>query len=228
MDELREKYLQGKLTEVERKAFQDNLSPEEQQEIAFELGVREGLESKFREELRAKVAGFERKEKTVRRIGPAYMGIAASFFLVASLALYLTWQQKSPFEQYYQPYPNYELTSVRGNEDLTLRQQAYQAYDEGNYEAAGAAFNKLDSLSAADYFFRGICHIQMSNDDLALDDLGRVMKLNDKDYAEPATWYTALLYVKMNDDERAIPLLETLGAGSSEAAANARKLLSEL
>ncbi|WOK08063.1 hypothetical protein RT717_05380 [Imperialibacter roseus] len=228
MDEVREKYLQGKLTEAEKDAFEANLSPEEQEELAFELGVRERLEEELRKELRMKVAGFEKKVRPARRINPAYIGVAASLFLVASLAFYLTRQQESLFDEYYQPYPNYELTSVRGEQNLSDRQRAYQAYDDGKYEAAAASFGKLDSLSAPDYFFRGICLIQMNNDALAVADFQRVAAMNDQDYVEAANWYTALIYVKLNDKDRAKALLEILASGNSEMASSSRKLLDRL
>ncbi|MEQ9374253.1 MAG: hypothetical protein RIG68_03705 [Imperialibacter sp.] len=228
MDEAREKYLQGKLTEVERKTFEENLSLEEQQELAFELGIRDGIESKVRLELRTKVESFEKKARPVRKINPTYIGIAASLFLVASVAFFLTRQEESLFSEYYKPYPNYELTSVRGEQNINGREKAYQAYDEGEYEAAITAFGTLNSLSAPDYFFRGICLIEMNKEALALTDMEQVLRMKDEDYSEAATWYTALIYVKMNDSKSAIPLLESLESGSSEIAANSKKLRSEL
>ncbi|MEQ8808431.1 MAG: hypothetical protein RIE59_05130 [Imperialibacter sp.] len=228
MDEAREKYLQGKLTEVERKAFEENLSLEEQQELAFELGVRDRLEGELRQELRAKIEGFEKKARPVRKINPTYIGIAASLFLVASVAFFLTRQEESLFNEYYKPYPNYELTSVRGEQNINGREKAYQTYDEGEYEAAIPAFGTLDSLSAPDYFFRGIFYIEKNKEALALTDMEQVLRMKDEDYSEAATWYIALIYVKMNDAKSAIPLLESLESGNSEIAANSKKLRSEL
>lgn len=228
MDELRERYLQGKLTEAEQRAFEETLSKEELEELALELGIREGLESGFRSELRRKVADFEKKDRAVKMIKPAYLGIAASLILAASLVFIFSGEDESLFEQYYKPYPNYEMTAIRGEEALTVRQKAYQSYDEEDYEAAIADFSRLDSLSGPDYFFRGICNVETNSDEQALADFDRVITMREDDYKEAASWYTALLYVKLKERHRAKPLLKQLGDGNSEFAADARKLLSRL
>ncbi|WP_421763534.1 tetratricopeptide repeat protein [Ekhidna sp.] len=228
MDELREKYLQGKMSEAEKKAFEKGLSPQEKQELAAELGIRAGLESSFRNELRDKVAGFEAQGKRVRRLNPAYIGIAASLFLVASFMLYFKGDQKSLFDQYYEVHPNFELTTVRGNEDPTTREKAYAAYDIGDFSGALAAFNQLDSMQNADYFFRGVSLIQLTEYKKALADFDVVINQKDKDYEVAATWYTALIHLKSENKEFAIPLLKTLSEGESEFAEISQKLLAQL
>lgn len=228
MDELREKYLQGKMTKAEQAAFEKNLSTEEKEELATELGIREGLESGFRRELLDQVAGFEEKGQEVRRINPAYISVAASLFLVATLVLYFTRDQAPLFDQYYEVYPNYEVTTVRGEEDLSKREEAYLAYDAGNYQEAIDAFNQLDSLLAADYFFRGVSYIQAEEHQKALTDFQFVIKKNDEAYHDASIWYTALLHLKMEDEQKAIPLLESLSDGDSEFADTSNKLLAQL
>ena len=83
MDELRDKYLQGKLSEEERKAFEENLSSEEREELATELGIGRGLEDGFRKELKSKVAGFENKRSKSGGLNYTYIGVAASLILAA-------------------------------------------------------------------------------------------------------------------------------------------------
>jgi ABC-type Na+ efflux pump permease subunit len=227
MDDLREKYIQGKLTEAEQKAFENNLTSEERKEIAFELGVRDGLENQLKKELRNKVAGFESKKTRVRKLNPAYISIAASIFLVSSLILYFTRDQSSLFDQYYTVYPNYELTVVRGEEDLSDRQLAYAAYDNEDYENAISEFNKLETLVVADYFFRGISYVEVENYDLALVDFAQVMNSNEKEYGTASEWYSALIHIQLERKNLAIPLLEKLSAGNSEYAISSTRLLSE-
>ncbi|WP_420317502.1 hypothetical protein [Ekhidna sp.] len=228
MDELREKYLQGKMTEADQKAFEEGLSSEDREELASELGIRAGLESGFRNELKEKVAGFEKRRNRVRRINPAYISIAASLFLVASLVLYFTKDQTTLFDQYYETYPNYEVTTVRGEEDPSNRERAYLAYDQGDFSGAIQAFNKLESMSSADYFFRGISHIQMTNYELALKDLDQVISIKDENYNTAASWYTALIHLKLENEASAISLLEELSKGESEFASISAELLSKL
>lgn len=228
MDELRDKYLQGKLTEPERKKFEEGLSEEERSELAFELGVREGLEERFRTELRETVTGFEGKERKSRNLNPVYWSVAASLVIAATLLLYFSLDSQSLFDQYYEVYPNYEVTTVRGEEDISSREKAYRSYDMGDYAGAISAFNQLESMIAADYFFRGMCYIQLQSYEEALSDLSNELLNNDEEYTEAASWYAALIHLKMENDDKALPLLKQLSTGNSEFAIKSTELLGYL
>lgn len=228
MHELREKYIQGKLSEAERKTFEESLSVQERLELATELGIQSGLEHGFRNELRTTVAGFEKRGSAVRRINPAYISIAASLFLVASLVLFFTREQTSVFDQYYEVYPNYEVTSLRGEVDSISRMTAYAAYDAGNFELAIEEFGKIDALSSPEFFFRGVCYIQTKNYELALTDFDEVLSGDDKNYRAAAIWYSALIHLKQKNKEKAIPLLKKLSEGESEFATVSVEVLERL
>ncbi len=225
MDELRNKYIQGKLSESERQAFEQNLTSEEKEELAYELGVRDEI---VRKELRKKIAGFEEGNKRKRMINPTFISIAASIFLVASSVFYFTEVDESLFDQYYDLYPNYELTTTRSEEDLSNRGMAYAAYDAGDYEVAIEEFNKLDDLVAPDYFFRGVSYIQIKNLDAALADFNRVAEGEDVNYIDAALWYSALIHIKQGNKETAIPILQKLSKGRSEFALTSGELLAKL
>lgn len=225
MDELRNKYIQGKLSESEQRAFEGNLTEQEREELAYELGVRDGI---VRKELRKKIAGFEEGNKTKRMINPTFISIAASIFLVASSVFYFTKGEESLFDQYYSSYPNYELTTTRSEENLSNRGMAYAAYDAGDYEVAIEEFNKLEVLAASDYFFRGASYIQIKNLDAALADFKRVVEGEDVNYIDAALWYSALIHIKQGNKETAIPILQKLSTGRSEFASTSAELLAQL
>lgn len=210
MDELRDKYLQGKLSKEESKAFEENLSSEEREELATELGIGRGLEDGFRKELKSKVASFENKRSKSSTLNYTYIGVAASLILVASLVFIFSKEEQSLFDQYYQPYPNYEVTVVRGEEDLDLREIAYLAYDRQEYTRALETFNQMETLSEADYFFRGVCLLETGDNQGALSDFEKVISSKNKDYAYPSKWLSALVYLKMEDEVSAKVLLESL------------------
>jgi len=228
MDELREKYLQGKLSEEENIAFESKLSDEEREELAFELGVQQGISDSLRKLLREKVAAFEKSSAKTRKTTPIFLRIAASLVLISSLIFYLSRDKKSLFDQYYQPYPNYELTTSRGDDSLTIRQQAYRAYDAYDYARAIQLFSLMNAPSAADYFFRSISYIQIGNYQDALLDLQKVIDQEDKNYILPARWYSALIHLKLENQDEAKLILEELRSGQSEFASLSRQLLDKL
>lgn len=228
MDDLKERYLQDQLTEEERIAFEESLSKEEKEELVDELGIRDEIQAQFRQELRKKVSEFERPTSRFRMLFPTTLGVAATVLLISSIVFYLVRDQQHLFEQYYTSYPNYELTAVRGDEELTNREKAYKAYDLKNYEQAIVEFNSLDSLLVADRFFRGISYLESQKQDLALNDLENVIKINDENYAPAAIWYSSLIYVDLDQIDKAIPLLRELSISKSEFSDEAEKLLGEL
>lgn len=228
MDELRDKYLQDQLTEEERIAFEERLSKEEKEELANELGIRDEIRIKFRQSLREEVAGFEQQATRIRQFNPTFMGIAATLLLISSLIFYFAKDQGSLFDQYYEVYPNYELTTVRGEGGSSDREKAYQAYDSKNYEQAITSFNSLDTLLVADRFFRGLSYLENQEPEMALKDFDFVLLNKDKNYSSAAVWYSALINIHLGQNDKAVPLLRELSSGKSEFADDAKKLLNEL
>lgn len=228
MDELKEKYLQGKLTEDEQRAFENDLSEKEAEELAFEMGIRDGLQNQIQSDLRKKVASFEHGAKRSKFTKPAYLSIAASVLIAVSFVFYFNREPRSLFDQYYSVLPNYELTTERGEEKATNRASAYIAYDNGNYSEAIAQFNNMDSLTTPDLLFRGISYIQEENYELALNDLERVINKQNQDYQDASKWYTSLLYLKLGRRSQATQLLEDLRAENSTYKIQANELLGKL
>jgi len=226
MSDLLEKYMN--LGDKEKKSFEKHLTKEEKQELAHELGIMEGLTQSFRQELKSKVSAFEDKSTRAKQMNPAYIGIAASFFLVAFVTVYFLKGNKPVFEEYYELYPNYEVTALRGKEGVSSRQKAYQSYDKGLYEQAYAQFNDLESPVKADYFFSAMSCIELEKYDVAIDNLNHVIVSRDSDYYNAAQWYSALVFIKTEKLDQARELLKVLKESNSEYTNQAQKLFNEL
>lgn len=226
MDELLETYLS--LDDSERAAFEKALSSEERAELARELGIMEGLNEEFRKELRSKVGAFEQKSERAKKMNPAFIGIAASFLLVSAFTAYLLRDKESLFDQYYEAYPNYEVTALRGEDDLSAREEAYKAYDAADYELAIKQFIILESRQAADEFFLGIAYIETDKPKEALERMQAVINSENTDYLDAAKWYAALTYLSLEEDEKARAFLNDLANESSEWASSAAEVLKQL
>lgn len=228
MSEQREKFLQRKLSKEESKAYVDSLTINEQKELAEELGIQEGLSDHFRNELRQKVVGFEKNRGRAKKINLAYISIAASILIASSVVLFFMKNDQDLFDLYYQTYPNYEVTILRGDGATILREKAYKAYDESNYKLSIDLFNQLDSLLISDHFFRGIALMESENFEMAMDDLRKVSSLDFSEYSSAAKWYLALISIKEKDFENASLLLEEIKVGNSEYADRAKELQEKL
>lgn len=226
MTEEQEKYLQNKLDSKTSDSMKSSLSDEEKKELAFEIGVGEAVKSELRSELREKVGAFEKSIDTKSgRKNYAWLAVAASVVLLLSFVFLFRSSPGDPFNDFYESYPNYEVTTLRGEEELDLIERAYQAYDLKKYEEAEELFTELlgseENLPAQ--FFRGMSRIEIQKYDLALADL-QVLIFSDSEYSDDATWYSALLLVRAGESIKAKELLAQL-ADSEDYKQKAERLL---
>ena len=226
MDSQRDQYLQGKLSDDESARFEASLSEEERQELAIELGIRDGLNEGFREEIKEQLKTYESKRTIFGTINPIYYA-AAVLVLVVGVTIVFNAKDNDLFSQNYEVYPNYELTTVRGSDAVLPREQAYQAYDLGDYDLAIVAFNQMEALTTPDYFFRGLCYIETKKFDLAISDLQSVQDL-DGDYRDAASWYLSIVLVQQERYDEAKLLLEKLTKNSNEYSKESEVLLKKL
>ncbi len=229
MEDKKEKYIQGKLTEQERDSLEKEFTVDESEEVAFELGVKKGVEEAIIKDLREKVGQFEHR-RTVSGIRPWQLGIAASILLIATFAYLLTGGSQDLYSDYYKPYPNFEVTALRGADEEALIAQAYKAYDEQNYTLALEKFEehlRSNEEDVASRFFYGISLMENEEFDSAISSFKTITANNQRDYSDAAKWYAVLCYLKIGDDQSAISLLDEL-QDSEEFGQNARLLRQDL
>ncbi len=229
MEDSSEKYIQGKLPEKEHSTFEGKLSEEESKEMAFELGVKSGVELAVKAELKSKVAQFERRRSS-RKIAPWQLGVAASILLIATLTFLLKNGSQGLYEEYYSPYPNFEVTVLRGEDEGALIAQAYKAYDEAKYGLAAekfAEFLEQNSENVPSRFFYGVTLMEAREFDAAITNFNLVFESDPNDYVDAARWYAALSFIKIGDHTSAISLLDQL-ENSDDFGERAKKLKQQL
>lgn len=231
MTERSENYLQGKLGEEEQKLLRESLSKEEKEELAFEAGVSDAIQEDLRERLKSQVQGFESRAETKQRNArPVWIGgIAASLILlVGAIYIFNTQNSSTLYDDYYEPYPNYELTVTRGEEDLSVLQEAYLAYDLEDYKRAERLFSNAltmeENLPAS--FFQGMSRMELQKFGLAVDSFSPVLA-TEGDYKEAAMWYAALANLKLERSDLAISILDQL-EDSNEYRTQVKRLIKEL
>ena len=229
MTDKRDKYIQGKLNKEDKHAHEVDLTSSEREELSFELGVQHALKEKFSEELRAKVSGFEAKQPKARKT-PIYIGIAASLALLATFLFINNRGEASLFDQYYEVYPNYEYSIVRGENGDDIKSRAYEAYDARDFDTASSLFSQWLSENPEDIparFFGAIANVEQGSMELALEDLKIVIESGNADYRDPATWYAALVHTQLGNKVEATTLIKQL-SDLSDFSDKSEKLLKEL
>ena len=206
----------------ENGAFKNQADQMKLELAAFREEERAGIRSKF--------SSWEAEEKPTKHIQLSTywkMSIAASI-VIASFIGYQSWSDKDLYSEYYSAYPNYEYTTTRGEDEVTLRSKAFAAYDSKAYELANDLFTELISQSDQPeyHFFRGITRLETNNPESAFEDFGKLTN-DGNSYYQASLWYSALAYIKLEKTDKARQLLDEL-AQLDEYRKEAGDLLEEL
>lgn len=251
--QLIEKFLDGKMTPEEKREFEQRLNLDQSlKEMMNDMnvlldGIKASASKSTKEEklerLRffAEINDIEKNAanlETPARVVPLYRSpwlwsAAASIVLVTTIAIYFV-GERTPLNEklytaYFQPFDSPGGSAVRGGPPkITLKAQAYQAYDSGNYAAAAQLFEQLvkDNDDAIAQMCLGNTYLEQGKTAKA-EKVFTDMLAKQNDLLTPAKWYLALTYLKENKLERAKAALWEVSK-SSTYGEKAQQLLKKL
>lgn len=170
-----------------------------------------GIRTSGRKDLNNRFNAWEEEAKlTPKPMGSkSYLqyGIAASVVIILGFGLFLLQSGNTPgFQDYYEPYPNFEYTTTRAdNQPSSTKSLGYKAYDNGQYKDALVYFNQHLENDGDDYatvLFRGVCLMETDNFSAANKDFASVYN-NHATYKNAGYWYAALASLALDDNEEA-------------------------
>jgi tetratricopeptide (TPR) repeat protein len=240
---LLEKYFDNELTETESAEFNERMDADDsfKQLVAREKtliqGVRlEGLsrDLRFLKSLEQNLA----KEPVPLWNNKTWYAIAASISLVVAVAaglLFFNSKETSDelFAQYYdKAYPSsvFNETNTRSSENVvSMRSQAFEAYDRGDYRLAAQLFTELLKVKQEPDLL-----LLLGNANLKLDRVEQakqnfVTLITDFDELDiPGKWFLSLCYLKSGDVENARKMLKELGEMEVSYTTKAKELLEKV
>lgn|GEM_PF-1632254 len=169
----------------------------------------------------AAVEGYVDHPEEIRKAEGSSLGIrkwlsvAASIAVVllvgvASVKYYRADQPSRTFAKFYEK-PSWDY-QTRGASASSVNIQAVDNFNNGRYQAAIPVFDSLLILNEEDNqmrLYKGIAHLELAQSEQAADALTTV-RINSDIYFEEATWYLALLNIKINNNTEAIDYLDDL------------------
>lgn len=225
-----DKYFEGNLTDEENATFKIILAEDQElaKAFAYEKNVKKAITLNEREALKQQLRSFETPKKSFK-----WMNVAAS--LVAFLGLF-TWtlffnsNYDSLYDDYYQTYPNTVLPTVRGENNLGIKSDAFYAYDSGDYQKSAQLFSEIYNKDSDDYalFYQGLSLMELKKYEQAIVVLNQSDSNKKSDFTPFFKWYAALAYLKLGKKEEAKKALEILTKTENQQKEAALKLLSEL
>lgn len=217
---LMEKYLNGDLSGEELRGFEEQLKADKtlQQRLKTLSDLKEGIVQAGRKDLLNEIKQWEENEMPIARVIPIWkqswsVGIAA--VLVIGITAILLWplseNNNELFENYFAPYPNVIMPTVRGGEvnDTSTIQKAYRAYDEGNYTEAAQFFESLPVKDAGALFYLGNSYLVIHEPEKAIQVLEKLVNEHHQ-LNEEAKWYLGLAYLHNHQEDKAIPILNEI------------------
>jgi tetratricopeptide (TPR) repeat protein len=237
-----EKYFDSELNDAEMKNFTMRMESDEHfkalvdQEKVLIAAIRyEGAVSnlKYLEDLEVKL-----EKETPLRLSSAptkwyYYAAAAVIGITAVVAVFMNDFRNRPdelFQAYFTPYPNMFEATTRSSEAVdSKRKDAFQAYEQGDYQKAASLFKDLlkDKQEAGMILLLGNSNLILGNVDEAKENF---IALN-TDFDEldmQAKWYLSLCYLKSGETEKARAILKELGDTEISYATKARELLEKV
>jgi tetratricopeptide (TPR) repeat protein len=237
-----EKYFDAELNDAELKNFtmrmesDDNFKSLVEQEKALIAAIRyEGAAAnlQYLEELESKL-----KNETPIRLSSGsskwyYYAAAAVVGIAVMVTVFTNTFKDHPdqlFQAYFTPYPNMFEPTTRSSESVnSKRADAFQAYEQGDYQKAATLFTDLlkDNREAGMLLLLGNSNLKLGN----LEDAkANFISLNE-DFDEldmQAKWYLSLCYLKSGETEKARTILKELGDTEISYATKARELLEKV
>lgn len=133
------------------------------------------------------------------------------------------------FEAYFVPYPNVFEPTVRGNSTLTIRTEAFQAYEQGDYQKAAVHFRDIIKTNKEPgiLLLLGNANLILGN----LDEAKENFTTLNTDFDEldiQSKWFLSLCYLKSGDVVRARIMLKELGETEISYATKAKELLEKV
>ncbi len=205
---------------------EDQYSPQFEEQLKISIHLAERAATKKQLAIIEKKMADKKKPVYWRWMAAATILFAALF---ATLQLLRGPDFNALFSTYYEPFPNTIAPVERTANADTGLSQAFAYYDAGDYEKAIYAFQQLTSINQRKdlQLYLGISQMALNQNEEARKSFEAVIA-NKGEMASIATWYLGLLYIKIEQPEKAKPLIQSTAETDNPFANNAQKLENEL
>ena len=133
------------------------------------------------------------------------------------------------YQAYFKPYPNAVEPTTRSNGTATARTEAFQAYEQGDYQRAATLFTSLlrDKKDPWVLLLLGNANLMLDHTTEAMENF-TILYTEFDEYDLQAKWFLGLCYLKKGDVENARKILKELGDTEISYASKAKELLKKV
>lgn len=209
------------LNEAESQELGQLLEQEEGKQFHAEyLAIREGLVSAGRDSMKSTIQTWEAEVKNppsearIRRI-PMWGRLVAVAAAITMLVLIFqpsgTDGRLALMRELSQPYPNVLMPVERGSQAETTLEEAFAAYEAGQYAEAIRLFGEADTASHDLDFYRANALKANNMTPQALKLFVTIIG-TESQFAEQAQWYQAMLLWELGQQDEAEEIIQRIAA----------------
>ncbi len=234
------KFLHNDLTAEEQTAF-DNLrkndpSFAEEVDAAVFIAARQRLDAKQRWSQLPVQEKETKQTATIRRLPLRWMAVAASLLLVGMVAYYL-WPSENindlVAQQLSQHHPSPVMVMGEAEQADRDWRAGVKAYQEGRYELVIPLLEKLIAKKLdkpETHFYLGLSYLYISEPAVkkAVFHFEKAKNQNAVKYGEQSDWYTALAWLSSGEQDKAIPILESIEKRDGWKSGEAKVILDKI
>lgn len=226
------RYFEGTLTPQERMLFDDLLKSDSDfsEQLRFHKMTKAAITLESRKELKNKLQKFEQENSPAKK-SKNWLYIAASVVILLGISLFFVNQDPSSnklYAQYFEPYPNTVAPIVRSNSQRDIKNDAFAAYENENYQKATELFSQLSSETNEEFaiFYNAMSLMKLERISEASELLAETNW--SKSYNDKALWYLSLCRLKENNIPDTKRLLQKLITANGFKNKEAKSLMSKL
>ncbi|MDH7447666.1 hypothetical protein [Aquimarina sp. 2201CG14-23] len=235
-----EAYIEGSLSEAELRSFKTLIetNPELKKEIMIHKELQNELSNTKAIEFRKKLVvvskeltdqnNIQRKKSSIL----SYWRIAASLIIIIGLSTFL-WLQNNPeqdlYAMYYTPYPIGDIKRGSDTTNDTVFKDILLNYKNQEYQKTIAGLESLIVERPNEEKLKLCLGNSYLNTDqlIKAETLFKVVSKESETYFD-AQWFLSLTYLKMNQEERMVPILKKLVSQNTRYKKNASALLKKI
>jgi tetratricopeptide (TPR) repeat protein len=237
-----ERYSSGEMSDAEKLWFEKELEGNEKlrNEVNLRKRTDEVLKSQNIISLRNKLSNIEKRREVIKPVKNTgrnnylkYAALIAALAVIGSITVFNGKKLSSDeiinrYNKTYQVPSASRSGNSSTNADFTL---ALEYYNTKDYERAADMFSKVVESNPKDMqwtLLNGISNFENNKYPEAKGSLGKVIDGKNNLYIDHAEWYLALCYLKTDELDKAVQLLEAIKNEDGIYKTDARKILRKL
>jgi len=235
-ENLIEGYFEGTLSEQQQKEFATLLLEDEafKSEFEFQKQVKAAITLEKRAAAKKVFTHFEadliqRDKKLKKR---RLLSVAAVLLMLVSLTLLFNTHrdEQDVYGTFFQPFPNIEKPTVRGESGDDLISKAFQAYDVEEYTTSATLFEEIYQNEPSDFviLYLGISYMELGDFKRAIPVFESYQDTKTSQYGGYISWYLSLSYLKVNQTVKAKEILKSLSESDHPMQQKSKELLLQL